>query len=65
MATQTRPEAQLSVPLSAITVDEGFNPRSDVERAELARLTRSIEQHGLIQPLVVTPQGEGYRLYLQ
>ena len=56
MATQTHPTAQqLTVPLSAIAVADGFNPRSDVERAELVRLARSIEQHGLIQPLVVTP----------
>lgn len=63
MATETHPAAQqLTVPLSSIVVDEAFNPHSDVERSELARLTRSIERHGLIQPLVVTPHGDGYRL---
>jgi ParB/RepB/Spo0J family partition protein len=61
VATQTHSQ-QLTVPLSSIVVDEGFNPRSDVERSQLDRLAKSIEQHGLIQPLVVTPQGEGYRL---
>jgi ParB family transcriptional regulator, chromosome partitioning protein len=62
VATQTHTATQLTVPLSAIVVDEQFNPRSDAEQAEIGRLAKSIAEHGLIQPLVVCPQGDGYRL---
>lgn len=59
--TQT---VQRTVALSQIHVSEGFNPRTNAERAEIARLAESITTHGLIQPLVVTPtNGNGdYRL---
>ena len=66
MATQTAPAAQqLTVKLSEISVAEGFNPRRDAEQAEIARLAKSIAEHGLIHPLVVCPDDGGYRLYLQ
>jgi len=48
---------QRTLALSAIQVAEGFNPRSDAEHAELARLADSIKTHGVIQPLLVTPAG--------
>ena len=48
---------QRTIVLSAIQVAEGFNPRSDAEHAELARLAESIKTHGVIQPLLVTPAG--------
>ncbi len=53
-STTTQPD-QRTVALSAIHVAEGFNPRDQAERAELARLVASIKTHGVIHPLVVCP----------
>jgi len=65
VATQTHPAAQQqTVKLSEISGD-GFNPRNGAEQAEIGRLAKSIAEHGLIHPLVMCPDGEGYRLYLQ
>ena len=62
MPTQSEGQVLRTVPLSTISVREGFNPRDDVERAELDRLTDSVREHGLIQPLVVREAGGGYEL---
>jgi ParB/RepB/Spo0J family partition protein len=52
-----------TIALADIHVAERFNPRSDFDREELERLRRSIEQHGVLQPLVVGPDADGgYRL---
>jgi ParB family transcriptional regulator, chromosome partitioning protein len=40
----------------------GFNPRDRFERKQLDELARSIAIHGLLQPLVVAENGDGYRL---
>jgi ParB/RepB/Spo0J family partition protein len=58
------PPAELrTVALSRIHVEEGFNPRQRFDQAELERLARSIRLRGLLQPLVVAPNGEdGFRL---
>jgi ParB family chromosome partitioning protein len=39
-----------------------FQPRHTIGEDELEDLTRSIEQHGIVQPLVVRPAGNGYQL---
>ena len=39
-----------------------FQPRHTIREDELEDLTRSIEQHGIVQPLVVRPAGNGYQL---
>ncbi|MCA1700240.1 MAG: ParB N-terminal domain-containing protein [Actinobacteria bacterium] len=65
MPTQPQGQVLRTVPLSQVVLREGFNPRDDVERAELDRLTESVREHGLIQPLVVRPAEGGYELYLQ
>ena len=62
MPTQSEAQVLRTVPLSTISVREGFNPRDDVERAELDRLTDSVREHGLIQPLVVCEANGGYEL---
>lgn len=36
--------------------------RAEYSRAELADLTASIREHGLLQPLVVTPDGDAYTI---
>jgi ParB/RepB/Spo0J family partition protein len=52
-----------SVALADIQVADQFNPRSEFDREQLERLRRSIEQHGVLQPLVVSPDADGgYRL---
>lgn len=46
--------------LDKIEVQEGFNHRSEIE---VESLMRSIEQHGLLEPLVVAPNGgDTYKL---
>lgn len=39
-----------------------FQPRSAIDEDELEELTRSIERHGIVQPLVVRTHGDGYQL---
>jgi ParB/RepB/Spo0J family partition protein len=52
-----------TVSVADIHVEQEFNPRGDMERAALDQLTRSIAQHGVLQPLLVAPNGDaGYRL---
>lgn len=46
----------------AITVEEGANPRGDFNGDALAQLTASVKMHGVIQPLLVRPDGDGYVL---
>jgi ParB/RepB/Spo0J family partition protein len=63
VSAQTVPQTeQRTVALTEIHVEEGFNPRDRFERKQLDELVRSIELHGLLQPLVVAEHGEGYRL---
>lgn len=39
-----------------------FQPRRDFDEEEIARLADSLQQHGLLQPLVVRRVGAGYQL---
>jgi ParB family transcriptional regulator, chromosome partitioning protein len=39
-----------------------YQPRLHVEQQELQRLAASIAEHGVIQPILVTPAVEGYQL---
>lgn len=47
-----------TLPLSRIKVVDGFNPRTDVERAQIDQLARSIAERGMLQPLLVQPAGD-------
>lgn len=51
----------LSVPLSAISPNP-HQPRSPIREQDLLELAASIEEHGIIQPLIVTESGDGYQL---
>jgi ParB/RepB/Spo0J family partition protein len=52
-----------TVALSRIHVEDGFNPRQRFDEAELERLAQSIRLRGLLQPLVVSPNGgDDFRL---
>lgn len=49
------------VPLDQITQNP-FQPRKSFDKDELASLSASVKEHGILQPLVVRPQGEQYQL---
>jgi len=51
----------LEVPLSSISPNP-HQPRSPIEEQDLSELAASIEEHGIIQPLVVTDAADGYQL---
>ena len=51
-----------SIPLSEITVGDGFNPRSSFDAKALEDLTASVRQHGVLAPITVCSLEEGYRL---
>jgi ParB family chromosome partitioning protein len=51
----------LEVPLSSISPNP-HQPRSPIEKQDLSELAASIEEHGIIQPLVVTEVADGYQL---
>ncbi len=51
----------LEVPLAAISPNP-HQPRSDIREQDLLELAASIEEHGIIQPLVVTETVDGYQL---
>lgn len=50
---------QLSVDLVFPNPDQ---PRKNFDEQAISELAESIKTHGVIQPLVVTPSGEGYRI---
>lgn len=37
-------------------------PRKNFDEESLAELARSVEQHGILQPLIVRPHGDGYEV---
>jgi ParB family chromosome partitioning protein len=39
-----------------------WQPRKEFDEEELASLSESIKNHGILQPLVVRPSGDGYQL---
>lgn len=51
----------LEVPLASISPNP-HQPRSRIREQDLLELAASIEQHGIIQPLVVTETVDGYQL---
>lgn len=61
--TQSHPETPLTyaVPIAAITTNP-HQPRLHFDEAKLEELAASIKEHGILQPLLVTKQGETYEL---
>ena len=57
------PQAQgvMQVPLAAISPNP-HQPRSPIRDQDLVELAASIEEHGVIQPLIVTRAPDGYQL---
>jgi ParB/RepB/Spo0J family partition protein len=50
------------VALDQIEVDPAENPRGEIDVRTLGELIASIEQHGVLQPVLVEPQNEHYKL---
>lgn len=48
-----------SLPLSTIDVEDDFNPRTTADEERQSQLVESVRRHGIIQPLLVAPAGEG------
>jgi len=49
------------IKLAEITADKD-QPRRNFDEAALEELASSIKEHGILQPIVVTPQGGGYQI---
>jgi ParB/RepB/Spo0J family partition protein len=59
-ASTVVPSASVSaVPLARIVIEEGFNPRAEIDPLEQRKLEHSIEQRGILQPVLVDPQDGG------
>ena len=50
-----------SIKLASISADP-HQPRHHFDETALDELAASIKQHGILQPLVVTPHGDGYQI---
>src|SRR5438034_3016337 len=48
------------VPLAKIKAREGFNPRSDFGDQQMDELVASVRRHGIITPLTLAPEGDGF-----
>jgi len=48
-----------TVALAHIVIEEGFNPRGEIDPVEQRRLEHSIEQRGILQPVLVDPRDDG------
>jgi len=51
----------LELPLAQIQLNP-YQPRKTFNDEKLSELARSVEQHGVLQPLIVRPSGQGYEL---
>ena len=56
-----RPTGLLEVPIEHITPNP-YQPRKSFNDASLEELARSIREHGIVQPLVVTRAGDRFKL---
>jgi len=52
---------QKSLPLNSIQADPN-QPRRHFDAAALQELADSIKEHGVLQPIIVTPKGDGYEI---
>jgi ParB/RepB/Spo0J family partition protein len=48
------------VPLAKIKPRDGFNPRREFGDEQMAELVASVKQHGIITPLTLAPDGDGF-----
>lgn len=60
---RVEPETRSREELSLESIRENpFQPRKHFDPAGIEELVQSIRQHGLLQPVVVRPRGDGYEL---
>lgn len=59
--TATWREEVVSLPLEEI-VPNPYQPRREFSREQLEELAASIEEHGVLHPVVVRPRGDGFEL---
>ena len=50
------------VPLAKIKARQGFNPRSDFGDEQMGELVASVKRHGIITPLTLAPDGDGFMI---
>jgi ParB family chromosome partitioning protein len=60
-APEKPPEPVRTLPIDSLRPNR-FQPRSHFADAQLEELTESIRTQGIVQPLVVTPEGEGWAI---
>ncbi len=48
------------VPLAKIKTRQGFNPRTEFGDEQMAELVASVKRHGIITPLTLAPDGDGF-----
>ncbi|HDD24962.1 MAG TPA: ParB/RepB/Spo0J family partition protein [Chloroflexi bacterium] len=60
-SSHTQTQGVMQVPLAAISPNP-HQPRSPIRDQDLVELAASIEEHGVIQPLIVTRASDGYQL---
>jgi ParB/RepB/Spo0J family partition protein len=53
-----RPEVRW-LPVAKIEIEQGYNPRREFNPEPLSGLTESVRQHGVLQSLLVEPDGNG------
>ena len=53
------PASAAEVPTSALEPNP-FQPRTAMDKGRLAELTASILESGIVQPILVRPEGDGY-----
>ena len=56
------PSGLAEIPLSQISPNP-YQPRKSFNEASIDELARSVREHGIVQPLVVTRAGDRYTLY--
>ncbi|MBN8867998.1 MAG: ParB/RepB/Spo0J family partition protein [Solirubrobacterales bacterium] len=50
------------VGINRIKVVDGFNPRGPVTKKSVADLAKSVKQEGILQPILIRPNENGYKL---
>jgi hypothetical protein len=50
------------VPLAKIRTCDGFNPRGEFADEQMAELVESVKRHGIITPLMLAPDGDGFSI---
>ena len=63
MGSSDEPTSADQTEISVELIDRNpFQPRQDFDQSALNELVDSIRQHGVLQPLLVRPAGDGYQL---